>query len=191
MTDWEQLWAAHDEDTYLAVLAQVGLDDVVLDIGAGDLRLTKRIAARAAHVYALERNPALLPPASDLPPNLAVLMGDAYQLPFPQGVTLSVLLLRHCRQFGRLLDKLVAVGCRRLVTNARWGLGVELMDLQAVGQPYEAIDLGWYACRCGAVGFVPGPSERLTAEVEEALTEVISCPTCRPATASAGWRKRE
>ncbi len=41
---WEAMWAPYDEATYGAALAQIAADDVVLDIGAGDLRLARRAA---------------------------------------------------------------------------------------------------------------------------------------------------
>ena len=37
--NWERRWAPYDELTYQEVLAQVRPDDLVLEIGAGDLRL--------------------------------------------------------------------------------------------------------------------------------------------------------
>ena len=58
--DWEAAFAPYDEETYRAVLAQITPHDVVLDIGAGDLRLTRRVAAIARRVYAIERDPAVL-----------------------------------------------------------------------------------------------------------------------------------
>ena len=54
---WEALWAPYDEATYAAVLAVIEPSDVVLDIGAGDLRLTRRIAEQAQQVIAWESNP--------------------------------------------------------------------------------------------------------------------------------------
>ena len=57
MIDWEGTWAAYDEDTYAAALALVPPGAVVLDIGAGDLRFARRLAARARLVYAVARRP--------------------------------------------------------------------------------------------------------------------------------------
>ena len=54
--------------------------DVVLDIGAGDLRLAQRLAAIAQHVYAIERNAggaAHDPIGGSWPANLIVICADA------------------------------------------------------------------------------------------------------------------
>lgn len=175
---WEERWAPYDEATYQAVLRQVRAEDVVLDIGAGDLRLTRRLAQQARQVYGLERNTAVLPPLSSLPANLSLLCADAREVSFPP-VTLAVLLMRHCRHFALYAQKLVAAGCQRLLTNARWGMSVELVDLQAERRAFSAVKMGWYACLCGAVGFVPGPPEQLTPELETFIHEVGACPACQ------------
>lgn len=181
---WESLWAPYDEPTYQDVLSNVRPDDVVLDIGAGDLRLARRLAKRARLVYAIEVQEALIAPAltgmDPVPDNLRVICGDARHLPFPEGITLGVLLMRHCSHFRLYAEKLVAVGCRRLITNARWRLGVEVVDLLAPRIPFDNLAMGWYACWCGATGFLPGPAEQLTPELETTIHEVVNCPACRP-----------
>ncbi|HSG16782.1 MAG TPA: methyltransferase domain-containing protein [Anaerolineae bacterium] len=179
-TDWERLWAPYDEATYRQTLNWIGADDAVLDVGAGDLRLACRMARKARHVYAIELNPALATTAVQTLPagNLTVIWGDAYRVPFPAGITVAVLLMRHCRAFHELLNKLMGIGCRYLITNARWRLAVELIDLQSAPTPYAAVELGWYACRCGATGFVSGPAQRLTPHIESAVHEVVACPAC-------------
>ena len=173
---WERMWAPYDEATYRQALAWLKPDDVVLDIGAGDFRLARRMAARTRHVYAIELNRELgrHSPA----PGLTVIWGDAYQIPFPAGITVAILLMRHCQNLAKLLKKLQYIGCQRLITNARWRVGVELVDLQSPPTPYLAADLGWYACRCGATGFVPGPAEALTSRIEAAVQVVAGCPAC-------------
>jgi hypothetical protein len=173
------MWAPYDEPTYTAVVAHIKADDVVLDIGAGDLRLTRAIAQRAHTVIAIERNPALLvETAHGLPSNLTVLCGDARDIAFPRGITTAVLLMRHCAHFELYVHKLLAGGCRRLITNARWGLAPEVIDLRAYRRPYTSLALGWYACLCGGVGFVPGPATTLTQALVDQVWEVRSCPAC-------------
>jgi SAM-dependent methyltransferase len=181
MNDWEAMWAAYDEDTYAQALSFVPPGAVVLDIGAGDLRLARRLAARARRVYAVERQPAL--PAGGAPggtpDNVRVICADARHWPFPRGLDAAVLLMRHCNHFALYRRKLEAVGCRRLITNARWGMGVECIDLMQPPRAYDDAALGWYACRCGATGFRAGPPEALTAAVEAEVQEVESCPGCK------------
>lgn len=177
---WERMWAPYDETIYGQVLAWLEPGDVILDVGAGDLRLARRMAAIAGHVYAIELNRAL---EARVEPriaahNLTVIWGDAYRIPFPSGITVAVLLMRHCQGFLTLLDKLDQIGCQRLITNARWRTGVELINLRHPPTPYPAADMGWYACRCGATGFVRGPAENLTPQIESAVQEVIDCPEC-------------
>lgn len=176
-TAWEAMWAPYDEETYARVLGFVPPGATVLDIGAGDLRLARRMARRARWVYAVEQQPHLL--AGDpLPPNLIAICADARDLPVPPNVDTAVLLMRHCRHFALYRRKLEAAGCARLITNARWGMDVECIDLAARPRPYAELPLGWYACRCGATGFVPGPPELLTPVVAETIIEVDHCPEC-------------
>jgi SAM-dependent methyltransferase len=182
--DWEAMWAPYDEATYRTVLDQIAPDDVVLDIGAGDLRLARRAARICRRVYAIEIQKALLELAAqdeDNAPaeNLIVLCGDARHLPFSQDVRTGILLMRHCAHFRLYADKLKAAGADRLITNARWRLGVETMALQAERIPYRQLEMGWYACWCGTTGFRPGPVEQLTPAVIEAVQEVIDCPKCQ------------
>lgn len=180
--DWEQLWAPYDQPTYADVLSKIGPEDAVLEIGAGDLRLARRLAQRAQRVWAIERQAELLERGlveRPLPENLVVLQGDACTLPFPAGVTAGVLLMRHCTHFRLYAEKLRAAGCRRLITNARWRCGTELVSLDAPRLPYGAAPAGWYACWCGAAGFKPGLAEDFTPEDEAIITEVIECPHCR------------
>lgn len=183
MDAWEQRWAAYDEATYDFVLAQLREDDVVLDIGAGDLRLARRMAGRVRKVYAIEIQAALVNDGDDLiggePDHLAVVCADARTLPFPAGITLAVLLMRHCRQVGLYWDKLKVAGCQRLITNARWRVGVERVDLTAWRRPYSQVAMGWFACSCGATGFIPGPPEQLTLTVLNTVQEVSVCPECK------------
>lgn len=174
---WETMWATYDEETYTQALACIPCDAAVLDIGAGDLRLARRIAERARIVYAIEQRPELIAGAS-LPPNGVVIYGDARVLPFPAGVDTAVLLMRHCRHFPLYRAKLEAIGCERLITNARWGMGVECIDLTIPAQRYEQMEMGWYACRCGATGFRPGPPEQLSGFLLEYIHEVDQCPEC-------------
>ncbi|MFN8473455.1 MAG: class I SAM-dependent methyltransferase [Anaerolineae bacterium] len=178
LDDWEGWWSPYDDATYAAVLDAVATENTVLDIGAGDLRLSLRLAARARRVYAVEVNPRLVADALAragyaLPRNLVVVCGNALDISVPPDVTAAVLLMRHCRHFRAYVDRLRAVGCRRLITNARWGMGVEIVGL-GPGAAWETFAGGWYACLCGAVGY---KGEDAADEPQDAVT-VETCPAC-------------
>jgi len=180
--DWELVWAPYDPPTYQAVLEQLLPDDVVLDIGAGDLRLARQMALITRKVYALELNAAVLDRGlqdnQSLAGNLISICADALIEAYPLDVTIGVLLMRHCTHFKIYANKLRSLGCHKLITNARWRMSVENIDLQAPRIKFEQIKIGWYACWCGAVGFKNGPVELLTPETNAIIHEVIDCPEC-------------
>jgi SAM-dependent methyltransferase len=180
---WELMWAPYDQKTYQSVLDYIQADDTVLEIGAGDLRLAFQIAKIAQHVTAIEIHPEILERAlsdhsGNLPSNLTILPGDACRIPFPEDISAGVLLMRHCTHYGLYASKLKLIGCKLLITNARWHLGVEAVDLHAARQPFKDIKIGWYACRCGAVGFITGAAEDYTIEMDQIVNEVFACPHC-------------
>jgi len=181
--DWESAWAPYDEPTYADALALIRPDDVALDIGAGDLRLARRLAARCRRVFALEQQAAVLAQGelATLPANLTAVCADALTWPLPAGITVAVLLMRHCTHFAVYAERLRQAGCWRLITNARWRVGVEAVDLRA-GAPWRVAAGGWYACRCGAVGFKALPADELSAAHMQRTQEVLDCPLCQAAT---------
>jgi len=178
--DWELRWAPYDAGTYTAALGFLRLDDVVLDIGAGDLRFARQAVHKTKRVIALERSlGALLSFARRAEGavnegELHIICADALTFPFPPGITAGVLLMRHCRHYREYAAKLRAAGCRRLITNARWGMGVEEVRLDAPRVAYRSLRSQWYACECGGSGFAPGPVELIGDEV----VEVDQCPSC-------------
>lgn len=179
LLDWEGWFSPCDDETYALVLRKIQHHDVVLDFGAGDLRLALRMASRARRVYALEVNPLLVGEALgeiglDLPRNLHVICANALDVPIPPQVTVAVLLMRHCQHFAAYFDRLEAAGCPCLITNARWKSGLEVIDLTAVRVPYHQVEEGWFACRCGAVGYV-GRGDH----PEGPAVEVMDCPSCQ------------
>jgi hypothetical protein len=133
--DWELRWAPYDTGTYQAIVEQLLPDDVVLDIGTGDLRLARKMAGIAHKVYGMEINPKVLAQGlrhdDPLPDNLIAINADALLDDFPPDVTIGVLLMRHCTHFNVYANKLRSLGCRKLFTNARWRMAVETIDLQA------------------------------------------------------------
>jgi hypothetical protein len=189
--DWEGMWAPYDTATYQWVLEQVHPQDVVVDIGAGDLRLARKMAAVARQVIAIEISPAILRHAilrhatlrsadlfQPLPDNLTIICANAQIIDLPTCVTIGVLLMRHCTSFCLYAEKLRQAGCSRLITNARWRMGVEAVDLQAPRLVFKDAPMGWYACWCGAVGFKEGPVEAWTAALDAITNEVTACPKC-------------
>ena len=176
---WESLWAPYDQPTYDWVLARLEAADVILDIGAGDLRLARQMAHIVRHVYAIEIDPTLnIHNRIDLPANLTLIEGDALKLEFPPDITCGILLMRHCTHFREYAAKLGKAGARRLFTNARWGMGVECVDLIAPRQAYDQLPFGWYACWCGKTGFKPGPVDDMTDATLEYDHQVSDCPAC-------------
>lgn len=179
---WETMHAPYDQPTYQAVLDLLEPADVVLDIGAGDLRLARQMTAIVRKVYAVEVNARVLDQASassdPLPVSLIPILADARSFDFPQDVTVGVLLMRHCTHFRLYFDKLRTAGAGRLVTNARWRMGVEAVDLRAERIAFGEVEMGWYACQCGATGFKAGPAERWSAEMDRVVHEVADCPQC-------------
>ena len=176
---WEGWFHPYADETYGLVLGNIRADDVVLEIGAGDLRLALRMAERARRVYALEVNPLLVAAALnevgfDLPRNLHVICANALDMAIPPAVTVAVLLMRHCSHFADYFDRLEEAACKRLITNVRWKSGVEVIDLTALRLPLDQVREGWYACRCGAVGYI-GQGERS----DRSAVEVAACPSCR------------
>lgn len=179
--DWEHRWAPYDVGTYALALSFLRPTDVVLDIGAGDLRFARLAARQVQRVIAVERNLEVLYGTrtnTDAHGRIQVICADALTWPFPRGVTVGVLLMRHCRHFREYAAKLRACGCQRLITNARWGMNVEEVDLSAPRQPYAQIYSQWYACECSAVGFAPGPLELIDSDSLQRVVEVRDCPHC-------------
>jgi len=166
--EWEFRWAPYDLPTYQLVLNQLLSTDIILEIGAGDLRLARQMAALTRKVYAIEINFSVLEEGlasfAPLPGNLIPICADARAVNFPRGVTSGVLLMRHCTHFRLYAEKLRDCGCSRLITNARWGMNVEVVDVYAARIPFEKVELGWYACWCGTVGFKPGAPEQISPE---------------------------
>lgn len=179
---WEALWAPYDEADYAAVLAALAPADRVLEIGAGDLRLARRMAEVARSVVAWEIQPELIArglAAGPLPANLTAVAADARDEPLPDGVTAAVLLMRHCTHTAHYVARLRAAGCRRLITNVRWRTGVEVIDL-GPAEPFEQVGIGWYACRrCGAVGFAGADPAQVDEYALARSIDVEGCPTCQ------------
>jgi hypothetical protein len=174
---WEACWAPYDKSTYQTALEYIYPDDIVLDIGAGDLSFARSMAQKARHVYAIELQAGLLANQTAVPDNMTVICADARTVLWPDKITVGVLLMRHCRHFKLYATRLLGIGCKRLVTNARWGMDVESVPL---GQrmAWHSATKGWFACLCGEVGFIESEPSEVTLEAMETINEVVTCPVC-------------
>ena len=68
-------------------LAELGPEDVVLEIGPGQGVLTRYLAERVARVHAIEIDRALEPALNELPANIDLVFGDALRIELPQDAT--------------------------------------------------------------------------------------------------------
>ena len=68
-------------------LAELGPDDVVLEIGPGQGVLTRYLAERVRRVHAVEIDRTLEPALSELADNVDVVFGDALRLELPEDAT--------------------------------------------------------------------------------------------------------
>ena len=181
-SDWEAMYAPYDPGTYQSVLAQLRPDDVILDIGAGDLRLARQMAQIARKVYAVEIDRQTLEQAmrlsEPLPANLISICADARILDFPPDISTGVVLMRHCTCFRLYAEKLRIAGATGLITNARWGMDTEFINLLVERISFYEFYMGWYACICGGRGFKEGPAQHWSSEMDSVTVEVSGCPQC-------------
>jgi hypothetical protein len=181
-TAWEAMYAHYDQPTYQVVLDLLKPEDVVLDIGAGDLRLSGQMALITQKVYAIEINAFVLDkgltPRDLLPANLIPIHADARAFDFPIDITVGVLLMRHCMHLPLYLEKLRGAGAGRLITNARWHMSAEEVNLKAERTSFNQAGMGWYACFCGAIGFKEGSAGQWSIEMDGVIHEVADCPQC-------------
>ncbi|HEY2741253.1 MAG TPA: 16S rRNA (adenine(1518)-N(6)/adenine(1519)-N(6))-dimethyltransferase RsmA [Gaiellaceae bacterium] len=68
-------------------LAELGPEDVVLEIGPGHGVLTRYLAERVGRVHAVEIDRALEPALNELPANVDLVFGDALRVALPQDAT--------------------------------------------------------------------------------------------------------
>ncbi len=68
-------------------LAELGPEDVVLEIGPGQGVLTRYLAERVGRVRAIEIDRALEPALNELPANVDLVFGDALRIELPQDAT--------------------------------------------------------------------------------------------------------
>jgi len=96
---WEG-FSVPEENHYEKVLSSVKSDEVIFDVGAGDLRLDLMLCEKVKRVYAVEVNPVILASALktiafDIPKNLIVIRANAFDLTLPEDVTTILCLMIH------------------------------------------------------------------------------------------------
>jgi len=99
MKGWECFFVPEDW-FYDNVLKLLNRNDVVFDVGAGDLRFDLLMAKKVRKVYAVEINPTILGKALqiinyDLPTNLIAICGNAFKMELPSDVTVVTCLMIH------------------------------------------------------------------------------------------------
>lgn len=95
-----EVWFVPELTNYDDCLSKLNGYDVVFDVGAGDLRFDLMMAEKVRKVYAVEINPKILASALniigyDMPTNLTVICGDAFDMDLPPDVTVVTCLMIH------------------------------------------------------------------------------------------------
>lgn len=99
MEGWE-IFIVPESMFYEEVLSMISGDDVVFDVGAGDLRFDIMLSEKVKKVYAVEINPGFLGGALkiigyDMPRNVVAICGNAFEWELPSDVTVVTCLLIH------------------------------------------------------------------------------------------------
>lgn len=95
-----EIWFYPEVCNYNDCLSKLNEHDVVFDVGAGDLRFDLIMAEKVKKVYAVEINPKTLASALriigyDMPENLIVICGNAFEMELPNDVTVVTCLMIH------------------------------------------------------------------------------------------------
>lgn len=114
-----EIWFLPEKDNYEDCLSKLKDYDVVFDVGAGDLRFDLIMAEKVRKVYAVEINPKVLAGAMriigyDMPTNLTVICGDAFDMDLPPDVTVVTCLMVHRKHEFPVLWRL-----RRIISYER------------------------------------------------------------------------
>ena len=101
-------------------LAELGPEDVVLEIGPGQGVLTRYLAERVGRVRAIEIDRALEPALNELPANVDLVFGDALRIELPQDATKLVANLPY-----NVATPLIAESLDRLPSVRLWCVMVQ------------------------------------------------------------------
>ena len=96
---WEGFFCPEDNN-YQDCFNQLKKEDVVFDIGAGDLRFDLIMLKKVKKVYSIEIDPTILGPALKVigfskPANLIVINGNGFDFEIPNDVTVITCLMIH------------------------------------------------------------------------------------------------
>lgn len=99
MKGWEVFFVPEDM-YYDPCLEKLSEDDVVFDVGAGDMRFDLIMAEKVRKVYAVEINPTIIARALriigyDMPTNMIAVCGNAFEMELPGDVTAVTCLMIH------------------------------------------------------------------------------------------------
>ena len=99
MKGWEIFYVPEDM-FYDPCLEKLSRDDVVFDVGAGDMRFDLIMAGTVRKVYAVEINPTITARALNiigygLPTNVIAMCGNAFEMELPGDVTAVTCLMIH------------------------------------------------------------------------------------------------
>lgn len=95
-----EIWFNPEVTNYDDCLSKLNPDDIIFDVGAGDLRFDLIMAEKVRKVYAVEINPKILASSLriikyDMPENLIVICGNAFDMDLPGDVTVVTCLMIH------------------------------------------------------------------------------------------------
>ena len=120
-------WFLPEDKEYNIVLPYIEPNDIVLDIGAGNLAFDLLLAEKCKKVYAVELNPEVLGDALktiryDLPRNLIAICANGVDFPVPKDVTCLVMLLRHFMR--KMPDEWLAIPKRICFAYEKWDIQI-------------------------------------------------------------------
>lgn len=107
----EEYWFCPEEFYYSKVMKLVNENDIIFDIGAGDLRFDLKLSQKVKKVYAIEINPLIIAEplkiiGLSLPKNLVVIIGNGFEMPIPNDTTTILsLMIKRKHQFTQEMKK--------------------------------------------------------------------------------------
>lgn len=101
-------WRQYDQNTkyrrHADRVVQWIIEDMILDIGAGDGKITSLLAEAGKHPYGIDNEPEAVRLAQEKGANVALM--DAYKIPYPDGLFEAALMADVLEHFERPIDAL-------------------------------------------------------------------------------------